>query len=55
MTRSHVFANSMAFPPTPQNASMMTSDWQRRAMCWAMACGVTLNQPVSSMSTGRVS
>ena len=40
-----VNANCIALPPTPQNASTMTSQAQRSAMCLAMRSGVTENQP----------
>jgi hypothetical protein len=41
---SHVFANWMLFPPTPQNASTMMSHLQRSAVKLATFSGVTENQ-----------
>jgi hypothetical protein len=49
---SQVFANSMVLPPTPQNASMMTSHLHLSAMCLAIGCGVMENQPVWSRRRG---
>mmetsp|Transcript_20318 Transcript_20318/g.65969 ORF Transcript_20318/g.65969 Transcript_20318/m.65969 type:complete len:252 (-) Transcript_20318:7-762(-) len=51
MTWLHVRANWMALPPTPVKASMITSDWQRRAMWRAIAWGVTENHPSRSRRT----
>lgn len=45
---SHVFANAIAFPPTPQNASRTTSHRHRSAIWSAIRSGVTLYQPSSS-------
>lgn len=50
---SQVFANSIVFPPTPQNASMITSAVHRSAICAAIGCGVIENHPVSSNRRGR--
>ena len=48
----HVDANWMAFPPTPQNASTITStERHRSAMCRAILSGVTENQPSRSSRT----
>jgi hypothetical protein len=52
---SHVFANSIVFPPTPQNASIITSAEHRSAICAAIGCGVIENQPVSSRRSGNLS
>ncbi len=42
---SHVNANCIVFPPTPQKASTITSHRQRLAICRAIFSGVTLNHP----------
>ena len=43
--RSQVYANCIVLPPTPQNASMIRSHWQRFAIWRAILSGVTENQP----------
>lgn len=41
---SHVKANCIAFPPAPQNASIMVSHLHLSAICSAIFSGVTENQ-----------
>lgn len=53
-----VRANWMAFPPTPQKASMISWEWEKlcctlRAMCSAILSGVTENQPSETQSEVR--
>lgn len=55
LPRSHVLANSIVFPPIPQNASTITSHRHLSAICWAIGCGVTENQPVWSSKSGSSS
>jgi hypothetical protein len=45
----------MVFPPTPQNASIITSAEHLSAICAAIGCGVIENQPVSSRRSGNLS
>lgn len=45
---AHVKANWMALPPTPANASTMTPQAQRLAMCLATVSGVTEYQPTAA-------
>jgi len=52
---SQVFANSIVFPPTPQNASIITSALHLSAICAAIGCGVIEYQPVSSRRSGNLS
>lgn len=46
---SHLWANWMAFPPTPVKQSIMVSPIQRNAWCLAIGSGVTENHPSSSI------
>jgi len=52
---SQVFANSIVFPPTPQNASIITSALHLSAICAAIGRGVIEYQPVSSRRSGNLS